>query len=164
MFNYEDYFKKEFGKRMLLARKKAGYTQTEVAKMMGEGWYQQNVKDIEKGNRVPQKANLLKFAEIYNVTEEYLMFGESDPYNLTETEYGFDFSMSHSNANNKTTNEAKENIQHKTNKLNKDNLSFISDVCDAVYYNQKQDELEKKIEQSEEQFKTELLNVKKKKK
>ena len=72
--------------------------------------------------------------------------------------------MSHSNANNKTTNEAKENIQHKTNKLNKDNLSFISDVCDAVYYNQKQDELEKKIEHNEEQFKTELLNAKKKKK
>lgn len=163
MFNYDEYFKKQFGKRMLLARKRAGLTQTQVAQLMGDSWYQQNVKDVEKGIRTPLRENVEKFAKIYNTSVEYLLYGEEDPYTIEETSDGYVATFNHSVFNSKTSDKSLENIEKKIKKLKKDNLSFVSDVCNAIYLYQENEELEKQIKEKEESFNSELLSFRKRK-
>lgn len=60
--------------RIREARKMAGLSQGQVAKILG--WHRPTVSEIEAGNRRVSADELSKFAEIYDVTMSWLM-GES---------------------------------------------------------------------------------------
>ena len=162
-FNYDEYFRKEFGKRMLLARKRAKLTQVEVAEKMGAGWKQSPIKDVEKGYRMPTEENLLKFSEIYKTSLTELMYGDEDPYNIEENDFGYDFSIKHSKHNIKKEEDAKKNIEKVINKLNKNNLSALSDICDALIRHQDMKLLKEHHDINQNKFEVALEEVRRKK-
>ena len=65
----------EFGERLKKAREAKGYTQIELAQIMG--LTQASISQFEKGLRLPTSANIKKIAEELDVTEESLA-GENE--------------------------------------------------------------------------------------
>lgn len=65
----------EFGKFFKKCRKECGKTQQEVAKILGI--HQSNISDWEKDVSRPEYENLLKLAEIYDVSL-YELLGQKE--------------------------------------------------------------------------------------
>lgn len=57
--------------RLREARKMAGLSQGQVAKMLG--WHRPTISEIEAGNRRVSAEELSRFAEIYDVTVSWLL-------------------------------------------------------------------------------------------
>ncbi len=70
---------KEFGSRLQEARKKAGIYQADAATAMQMS--RPTLSAIESGKRAVTAEEIIRFAELYNVTSEYLLYGteETDP-------------------------------------------------------------------------------------
>ncbi|WP_285017093.1 XRE family transcriptional regulator [Lactococcus garvieae] len=65
----------EFPERLKELRKEKGYTQKELAKLIGFSY--QNLQKYEKGIAKPLNKNLIKLSEIFGVSVSYLL-GETD--------------------------------------------------------------------------------------
>lgn len=67
----------EFSERLKELRKQAHLTQVELAKRLGIG--QSSYADWERGKKNPTQENLIKLAQILNVSVDYLV-GNSDEH------------------------------------------------------------------------------------
>lgn len=70
-----------FGDRMRLARKKAGLTQEQVARHVGERSHA-SVGHWETGRHPPTLQNLVTAAELYQVSVDWLIWGGSEMESL----------------------------------------------------------------------------------
>lgn len=70
---------KEFGARLRNARKRAGYTQSEVASILGEALTQGNLSGYERGDWEPPLAVLADLARLYQVSVDHLLLGADQP-------------------------------------------------------------------------------------
>ena len=61
----------EIGKRIQILRKKANYTQEQVAEMMNVSV--QMISNVERGNKAIKIENLLKLSEIFNISTDYIL-------------------------------------------------------------------------------------------
>lgn len=71
----------EFSERLKELRKQAHLTQVELAKRLGIG--QSSYADWERGKKNPTQENLIKLAQILNVSVDYLV-GNSDEENANK--------------------------------------------------------------------------------
>ena len=71
----------EFSERLKELRKQAHLTQVELAKRLGIG--QSSYADWERGKKNPTQENLIKLAQILNVSVDYLV-GNSDEENTNK--------------------------------------------------------------------------------
>ena len=71
----------EFSERLKELRKQAHLTQVELAKRLGLG--QSSYADWERGKKNPTQENLIKLAQILNVSVDYLV-GNSDEENTNK--------------------------------------------------------------------------------
>ncbi|QXA19241.1 helix-turn-helix domain-containing protein [Streptococcus gordonii] len=71
----------EFSERLKELRKQAHLTQVELAKRLGIG--QSSYADWERGKKNPTQDNLIKLAQILNVSVDYLV-GNSDEENTNK--------------------------------------------------------------------------------
>ncbi|MBQ9032138.1 MAG: helix-turn-helix transcriptional regulator [Parasporobacterium sp.] len=65
----------QIGKRIKTARKDSGYTQEELADLIGIE--PQSLSDIERGKYCASVPNLIQFSEILHVSCDYLLTGRS---------------------------------------------------------------------------------------
>lgn len=63
----------DIAERLLELRKKAGYSQEQVAEMLGLS--RQAVSKWESGQGKPEIDNIVKLMEIYNVSADYILLG-----------------------------------------------------------------------------------------
>lgn len=66
----------KFGKRLRVARRKAGLTQKELAKAAGT--YQEEVSRWENGHKLPSVYTLYKMAKAMNASAGWLVAGGRD--------------------------------------------------------------------------------------
>lgn len=67
----------QLGKKVKQLRKQARMTQTELARQAGlksKGY----ISDVEKGKKIPPTELVLKLAEIFHVTTDYLLRDDFD--------------------------------------------------------------------------------------
>lgn len=62
------------GKRLRWAREQAGLSQGQIAKMLD--YHRPTISQIENGDRNVKPAEIAKFAEIYDVKEEWIIRGD----------------------------------------------------------------------------------------
>ena len=65
-------------------RKKAGYSQEQVAEMMGIS--RQAISKWESGQGNPEIDNVVKLTEIYNVSTDYILLGHENKISVSEPE------------------------------------------------------------------------------
>lgn len=70
----------EIGKRIQILRKKANYTQEQVAEMMNVSV--QMISNVERGNKAIKIENLLKLSEIFNISTDYILTGKENATDL----------------------------------------------------------------------------------
>lgn len=63
----------DIAKRLQVLRKKAGYSQEQVAEMLGIS--RQAVSKWESGQGKPEIDNIIKLTKIYNVSSDYILLG-----------------------------------------------------------------------------------------
>lgn len=63
----------DIGERLQTLRKKAGYSQEQVAEMLGLS--RQAISKWESGQGKPEIDNIVKLTEIYNVSADYILLG-----------------------------------------------------------------------------------------
>lgn len=63
----------EIAERLQELRKKAGYSQEQVAEMLGLS--RQAISKWESGQGKPEIDNVIKMTEIYNVSSDYILLG-----------------------------------------------------------------------------------------
>lgn len=70
--------------RLQELRKKAGYSQEQVAEMLGIS--RQAISKWESGQGNPEIDNVVKLIEIYNVSADYILLGRENNISVSEPE------------------------------------------------------------------------------
>lgn len=70
--------------RLQELRKKAGYSQEQVAEMLGIS--RQAISKWESGQGNPEIDNVVKLTEIYNVSADYILLGRENNISVSEPE------------------------------------------------------------------------------
>lgn len=65
---------RDIGKRIQLCRKQQGYTQEQIAEMMGVSL--QMVSNLERGNKAIRIDNLVNLSRILDVSTDYILTGK----------------------------------------------------------------------------------------
>lgn len=76
-----------FKKRLILARNKRGFSQSELAKI--SGLKPAAISHFETGNRKPSFDNLRLLSDSLNVTADYLLGRTDDPEGFAESDVAF---------------------------------------------------------------------------
>ena len=64
----------EIGKRMFEARKKKGYTQEQLADLLGISY--KSISGAENGQKIMRPESLIKVCEVLDISLDYLLTGE----------------------------------------------------------------------------------------
>ena len=67
---------KRFGEKLRTLRKRRGLTQKQVGQMLGVN--RTHVTRLEKGEKTPHAAMIIKIARLFNVTADQLMMDEQE--------------------------------------------------------------------------------------
>ena len=144
-----------------MARKRCHLTQVETAKLMGAGWTQSHIKDVELGYRMPTDENIEKFANIYNTDVVWLKYGGKDIYNIENTKNGKEINILHLTKNKIQSSSVINKIKSNIKTLNDDNLDLLSGLVEALNMDQDETKLEEYNEKRKNDFLEELKNMKK---
>lgn len=70
---------RNFGAKVRYLREQAGLTQTELAAMIGLSKYSKGfISEIELGKKVPRAELIIRLAECFHVSTDYLLFDSID--------------------------------------------------------------------------------------
>lgn len=80
MINIDENFKKDAGKRLNLLRKQNKLTIDELVEKLQNEYYididEKSIRRYEKGDFLPKIDNLICFADLYNTTLDFIIFGK----------------------------------------------------------------------------------------
>ena len=74
----------DIAERLQELRKRAGYSQEQVAEMLGIS--RQAISKWESGQGNPEIDNVVKLTEIYNVSADYILLGRENNISVSEPE------------------------------------------------------------------------------
>lgn len=76
---------KEFGIRLRESRERLGMSQAQIAKELGIS--QSSVSQHEKGAATPSFKIIIRYADYYDVTMDYLLARTDDPHGIVGTPF-----------------------------------------------------------------------------
>ena len=145
--------KKELGRRIALARTRAGLSQAGLAILIGCN--QSHIGAYETGKRTPKDDKLHLMAERLEIDWKWLKYGDETFYEALDTEYGKQYIINHFPGT-----ASKQEVEEYLDGLGEKDLSVVKEMCELLMLDSNSTRRKEYFSEKEAQFKSAIKAAK----